>query len=178
MEPERLGHGDGLGGPAGLLASAIRSGVRILEHRGGARPGSTRLPCRVPPVPRQHRYAGHASAGAAPASPPLPREAGMIPSGDRARRGAQDCLRCPPTLGPVTLGPPSAPCLADLPVPACPGCPCQRRRPDPQRCRAALSGSLSASLSAAPPAPASPGLRAEPGAAGAGREARNIPGER
>lgn len=36
---------------------------------------------------------------------------------------------------------------------------------------------LSASLSAAPPA-GSPGLRAEPGAAGAGEEARNIPGRR
>lgn len=107
MEPERLGHGDALGGPARPLASTIRSRVRILEHRGGATarlhealmsrpplcPGSTDMPGT------RQRERGR------PRLPLwLPREAGMIPSGKRARRGVQDRLRYPPTLGPVTLG--------------------------------------------------------------------------
>lgn len=122
------------------------------------RPGSTGLSCGVTPVPRQHRHAGHPSAGtgATPASPPAPTGGRYDPQREaRSQRGTGPSA-VPSDAGAGDPGPPTAPCSADLPLPACRGCPCQRRRPDPQRCRAALSGSLSASLSAAPP-PASPG---------------------
>lgn len=74
------------------------------------------------------------------------------------------------------LGPPSTPHLAAW-VSLCQGLPVVADAPPPPSCCAALSGSLSASLSAASP-PASWGLQAEPGTAGAGKEARNVPGKR
>lgn len=161
MEPERLGHGDALGGPARLLASTVRSRVRSWSTEGGhgQAPQGSRVACPgstdMPGTRQQER-------GRPRLLLRLPREAGMIPSGNGARRGAQDRLRCPPTLGPVTLGLPSLRArrislLPGLPVPAAaagpPAMPCCFVR-EPQRLFVCPH----------PLPPASPGLRGQPGA--------------
>lgn len=180
VEPERLCHGVAHGGPSRLLASTVRSRVRILEHRGG---GTARLhgaPVSRPPLrpggtdmPGTHQR----ERGRPRLLLRLPREAGMIPSGERARRGAQDRLRCHPTLGPVTLG---LPPLRAWRISLCPLARAARASGGGRTPRDAvlLCQGASAPLCLPPPSPASPGLRAEPGAGGAGKEARNIPGKR
>lgn len=115
MEPERLGHGDALGGPARLLASTVRSRVRSWSTEGGhgQAPQGSRVACPgstdMPGTRQQER-------GRPRLLLRLPREAGMIPSGNGARRGAQDRLAVPSDAGAGDPGPSIAPCPADLPL--------------------------------------------------------------